>query len=172
MSMPDGMMPTAEVVPAFTEFHRAQLSAIAGGTCAILATEAVAAALMAAKVPAPPRPVSADLRRLREQICNGRPTITVWKHEADALLALLPPPTQPPEPATETAEELRPALIALAKGLFQDAIEIAGHDERVRDALNRRGEQALDLAARMPSAPSREHTQRAAALFGNARAAS
>lgn len=63
----------------------------------------------------------------------------------------------------------RPALIALAHHAFEDARDLAGHDERIRDAFNRLGEQALAIAALLPHQQRGcEVAARAQRLFGRA----
>lgn len=152
-----------EAAPAFAEFHRAQLRAIAAGTGAQMATEAVHAALLAAGVCANP---PETLRRLRDQIGTGSPSIMVWQEEAAALLERLPAPPAAPTPAEDTAADVRADALAIYRDASAHAEDLAGHDERVRAAFNRLAIRALTLAAKLPSAPTPGLTARAAALFG------
>lgn len=167
--MPDALPPSAHAQPAFTEFHRAQLRMVANGTTGdILPRATVLAAMRQAEARAggiTPQ----GCARLHILCKEGRHSIFVWVDEAAALLAALPDPA-PRRTRAEVAlagGDPRPAVIALAHHAFEDARELAGHDERIRDALNRLGEQALAIAALLPSRqPPCEVTARAQRLFG------
>lgn len=168
--MPDALPPQVYAAPAFSEFHRAQLRMVANGaTGEILPRAAVLAALRHAEARAGGM-TPEGCARLRIACQEGRPSIFVWADEARKLLAALPDPAreQHRADAAMAAGDPRPAIIALAEAAFDDARQVAGHDDRARDAFNRLGERALAIAALLPRQPAQACpvVQRAQRLFG------